>query len=176
MLITRPRPHKSVQGLREQPLYGGGPWMSTQTFVPREFDIFGGLDVDKKSIAITFMSHQGTVQSFSMPYRAEQLLNYVGKHFVGKRVAFAYEAGPTGWGLYDKLTAGGHLCVVAAPSMIPKVPGQRVKTNRLDSHKLSEHLRGGQLKSVHVPIGSYRQLRQLVQLRDTFVQDLVATK
>jgi transposase len=150
--------------------------MNTQNFVPREFDIFGGLDVDKKSIAVTFMSHQGTVQSFSMPSRAEHLLNCVGKHFSGKRVAFAYEAGPTGWGLYDKLTAGGHLCVVAAPSTIPKVPGQRVKTNRLDSHKLSEHLRGGQLKSVHVPTGSYRQLRQLVQLRDTFVQDLVATK
>lgn len=150
--------------------------MSTQTFVPGEFDIFGGLDVDKKSMAITFMNHQGTVQSFSMPYRAEQLLNYVVKHFAGKKVAFAYEAGPTGWGLYDKLTAGGHLCMVAAPSMIPKVPGQRVKTNRLDSHKLSEHLRGGQLKSVHVPTESYRQLRQLVQLRDTFVQDLVATK
>ncbi|HZC82433.1 MAG TPA: IS110 family transposase [Nitrospiraceae bacterium] len=150
--------------------------MNTQNFVPREFDIFGGLDVDKKSIAVTFMSHQGTLQSFSMPSRAEQLLNYVGKHFAEKRVAFAYEAGPTGWGLYDRLTAGGHLCLVAAPSMIPKVPGQRVKTNRLDSHKLSEHLRGGQLKSVHVPTGSYRQLRQLVQLRDTFVQDLVATK
>ena len=35
---------------------------------------------------------------------------------------------------------------------------------------------GGQLKSVHVPSESYRQLRQLVQLRDTFVQDLVAMK
>jgi transposase len=150
--------------------------MKEQTFVARKFEIFGGLDVDKKSIAVTFMSHQGILQSFSMPYRAENLLSYVGKHFAGKKVAFAYEAGPTGWGLYDRLTAEGHLCVVAAPSMIPKVPGQRVKTNRLDSQKLSEHLRGGQLKSVHVPSQSYRQLRQLVQLRDTFVQDLVATK
>jgi transposase len=111
-----------------------------------------------------------------MPYRAEHLLNYVGKHFEGKKIAFAYEAGPTGWGLYDRLTHEGHHCVVAAPSMIPKVPGQRVKTNRLDSHKLSEHLRGGQLKSVHVPSESYRQLRQLVQLRDTFAQEIVATK
>ena len=34
----------------------------------------------------------------------------------------------------------------------------------------------GNLKSVHVPSESYRQLRQLVQLRDTFVQDLVAVK
>jgi len=150
--------------------------MKVIDFVPREFDIFGGLDVDKKSIAVTFMSQQGRIQSFSIPNRAEYLLNYVGKHFAGKKIAFAYEAGPTGWGLYDSLTSQGHACVVAAPAMIPKVPGQRVKTNRLDSQKLSEHLRGGQLKSVHVPSESYRQLRQLVQLRDTFVQQIVATK
>lgn len=150
--------------------------MNTQSFIPREFEIFGGVDVDKKSMAVTFMSHQGLLQSFSMPYRAEHLLSYVGKHFSGKKIAFAYEAGPTGWGLYDRLTSAGYACVVAAPSMIPKVPGQRVKTNRLDSQRLSEHLRGGQLKSIHVPSESYRQLRQLVQLRNTFVQDLVAMK
>jgi transposase len=148
--------------------------MKEQNFVAREFDIFGGLDVDKKSIAVTFMSHEGVLQSFSMPYGAEHLLSYVHKHFEGKKIAFAYEAGPTGWGLYDRLTAEGHPCVVAAPSMIPKVPGQRVKTNRLDSQKLSEHLRGGQLKSVHVPSEPYRQLRHLTQLRDTFVRDVVA--
>ena len=150
--------------------------MKATDFVPGEFDIFGGLDVDKKSIAVTFMSHQGRIQSFSIPNRAEYLLNYVSKHFAGKKIAFAYEAGPTGWGLYDSLVSQGHACLVAAPAMIPKLPGQRVKTNRLDSHRLTENLRGGQLKSVHVPTESYRQLRQLVQLRDTFVQDLVATK
>ena len=150
--------------------------MKAADFVPREFDIFGGLDVDKKSIAVTFLSHQGMVQSFSVPHRAEYLLNYVGKHFTGKKVAFAYEAGPTGWGLYDSLTAKGHACLVAAPAMIPKVAGQRVKTNRLDSHRLCEHLRGGQLKSIHVPTESYRQLRQLVQLRNTFVAEVVASK
>ena len=110
--------------------------MKEQSFVPREFDIFGGLNMDEKSIAVTFMSHQGILQSFSMPHRAEYLLSYASKHFEGKKVAFAYEAGPTGWGLYDKLTGEGHACVVAAPSMIPKVPGQRVEPNRLDSRKL----------------------------------------
>lgn len=150
--------------------------MNTQNFIAHEFDIFGGLDVDKKSIAVTFMNQRGILRSFSMPNRTDHLLNYVGKQFQGKKIAFAYEAGPTGWGLYDKLTAEGYPCVVAAPSMIPKVRGQRVKTNRLDSVRLSEDLRGGQLKSVHVPCESYRQLRQLVQLRDTFVKEIVATK
>jgi len=45
------------------------------------------------------MSHHGTLQSFSLPHRAEHLLSYVSKHFAGKKIAFAYEAGPTGWGL-----------------------------------------------------------------------------
>ena len=54
--------------------------------------------------------------------------------------------------------------------------GQRVKTNRLDSRGLSENLRGGQLKSIHVPSEVYRELRHLTQLRDTFVSEMAAMK
>jgi transposase len=46
----------------------------------------------------------------------------------------------------------------------------------LDSKKLSEALRGGQLRSIHVPSPIYRELRHLVQLRDTQVRQLTATK
>jgi transposase len=60
--------------------------------------------------------------------------------------------------------------------MVPSAPGQRVKTNRLDSKKLSEGLRGGQLHSIHVPSPVYRDLRHLVQLRDTHVRQMTATK
>lgn len=150
--------------------------MKNEPFVPVDFDIFGGLDVDKTSIAVTFMSHEGWLKSLSLPYRAENLLSYVRKHFCGKKVAFVYEAGPTGWGLYDRLTVEGHHCLVVAPSMVPKAPGSRVKTNRLDSRKLSESLRGGQLKSIHVPSPAYRHLRHLTQLRDTFVKEGVGMK
>jgi transposase len=60
--------------------------------------------------------------------------------------------------------------------MVPTVQRKRVKTNRLDSHKLSEGLRGGQLRGIHVPATNYRELRHLVQLRDTQVAQLRATK
>jgi transposase len=146
------------------------------TFVPRDYDIFGGLDVDKKSLAVTFIDHGTMRRSLRLPYSATQLLNYTWKHFPGQRVAFVYEAGPTGFGLHDELTAASHPCLVVAPSMVPTAPGQRVKTNRLDSNKLSEGLRGGQLRSIHVPATSYRELRHLVQLRDTQVAQLTATK
>jgi transposase len=111
-----------------------------------------------------------------MPYSAEHLINHVRKHFGDQKVAFAYEAGPTGYGLYDGIVAQGYRCLIAAPSMIPRAPGQRVKTNRLDGVSLSENLRGGQLKSIHVPTPLYRELRHLTQLRDSTVSELVATK
>ena len=137
--------------------------MKAIDFVPREFDIFGGLDVDKKSIAVTFMSHQGMIQSFSIPNRAEYLLNYVGKHFAGKKIAFAYEAGPTGWGLYDSLTSQGHACLVAAPAMIPKLAGTKSEDQpprqppahgEPSGRAVEEHSRAQRVLSPIAPAGS----------------------
>jgi transposase len=135
-----------------------------------------GSTVDKHSIAVTFCNHEELLRSLRLPYSAPQLLNYVQKHFAQQRLAFVYEAGPTGFGLYDELVAAGHPCLVVAPSMVPTAPGQRVKTNRLDSKKLSTALRGGELESIHVPTPLYRELRHLVQLRDTQVRQLTACK
>jgi hypothetical protein len=55
----------------------------------------------------------------------------------------------------------GHPCLVVVPSMEPTAPGARVKTKRLDSRRLSTALRGGELKSIHVPAQQYRELRRL---------------
>lgn len=150
--------------------------MGSKIFVPRDYDVFAGLDVDKKSISATFSDHQGLIKSMRMPYSAKYLVNHVRKNYGDKKVAFVYEAGPTGYGLYDDLVAEEFRCLIASPSMIPQAPGQRVKTNRIDSRKLSENLRGGQLQSIHVPTELYRNLRHLTQLRDVAVSDVVAMK
>jgi transposase len=150
--------------------------MLQPVFVPREFEVFAGLDVDKTRIAVTFTDHNRLLKSLQMPYSSQHLLNYTRKHFADRRVAFGYEAGPTGFGLHDDLLAAGHRCLVVAPSMVPRAPGQRVKTNRIDSRKLSEGLRGGQLNSIHVPSLAYRHLRHLVQLRDSHVRQMMAAK
>ena len=145
-------------------------------FVPRDYDIFVGLDVDQRSMAITFTDHGTMQKSLKLPYSAGPLLNYTEKHFPGRRIAFVYEAGPTGFGLHDELRAANQFCLVVSPSMVPRAPRKKVKTNRLDSKQLSEGLRGGQLQGIHVPAQSYRELRHLVQLRDTQVAQLKATK
>ena len=97
--------------------------MGIETFIPRDYDVFAGLDVDKKSISVTFTDHQGLLKSMRMPYSVDHLVNHVRKHYGDKKVAFAYEAGPTGYGLYDGLVAQQYPCLIASPSMIPKAPG-----------------------------------------------------
>ncbi len=91
----------------------------TSPFVPRQYDIFAGMDVDKTSIAVTFTDHEKAIKSMRAPNSATNLLNYVAKAFPGKRVAFAYESGPTGYGLHDAITAAGYPCLVVSPSMVP---------------------------------------------------------
>lgn len=146
------------------------------TFNSLDFEIYAGLDVSKKSISVTFLSRGGFIRSLKMPYDSAALISYVRRQFPGKRVSFVYEAGPTGYGLYDDLKGAGYFCMVAAPSMILKAPGERVKTDRLDSRKLAEQLRADQLKGIHVPTGSYRYLRHLTQLRRKCVARQTAAK
>ncbi len=145
-------------------------------FCPADYEIFAGLDVDQHSMSVTFATPEGGLRSMRMPAQPEPLLGYVHRHLAGKRIAFVYEAGPTGFHLYDSLTKAGFPCLVVAPSMVPTSPGQRVKTNRLDSQKLATNLQGGQLRSIHVPSPAYRSLRHLVRLRDTFVRQITAAK
>lgn len=72
--------------------------MRGNAFVPQDYDVFAGLDVDKRSISVTFSNHQGFIRWLHMPYSAEHLINHVRKHLGDQKVAFAYEAGPTGYG------------------------------------------------------------------------------
>lgn len=145
-------------------------------FVPNDYDVFAGLDVDKKSIAVTFLDHYNQMKQIKIPSNSQQLISYARNKYPDKKIAFAYESGPTGFCLYDDLTAKNYFCMVTSASNVPTEPGKRVKTNRIDSKKLAENLRGGQLKGIHIPTQAYRELRHLVQLRDTFVQQLKATK
>jgi hypothetical protein len=63
--------------------------MRGQTFIPRNYEVFAGLDVDKRSISVTFADHQGGLKSLRLPYSVEHLLNHVRKHFPAQKVAFA---------------------------------------------------------------------------------------
>lgn len=93
-----------------------------------------------------------------------------------KRLAFCYEAGPTGYGLYRQIKSLGHECLVVAPSLIPKRPGDRVKTNRRDAVSLAKLLRAGELTAVWVPDRHHEAMRDLTRAREAGVMDLRAKR
>ena len=78
---------------------------------------------------------------------------------------FCYEAGPCGYGIQRRLSASGHDCVVVAPSLIPKGPGDRVKTDRRDAASLARLHRAGELTAVWVPDVGHEAMRDLVRAR-----------
>ena len=89
-----------------------------------------------------------------------------------RRLTFCYEAGPTGYGLYRQIKSLGHDCMVVAPSLIPKKPGDRVKTNRRDALSLAKLLRAGELTAVWVPDPHHEAMRDLTRARGAAVDDL----
>jgi transposase len=142
--------------------------------------LFVGLDVHKDSISVAHVPDDR---------RAE--VTYVGRigtrpadidRLVGRlqeradQLIVAYEAGPCGYVLYRHLTRRGVRCLVVAPSLIPRKPGDRVKTDRRDAVQLARLLRSGDLESVYVPSVEDEALRDVCRAREAAVVTLKATK
>lgn len=89
-------------------------------------------------------------------------------------VRFCYEAGPCGYSLQRHITdAGESSCMVVAPSLIPRKPGERIKTDRRDARKLGELFRAGMLTEVHPPTEADESARDLCRAREDAREDLM---
>ncbi len=132
--------------------------------------LFVGLDVHKDSIAVAHAAGGSAEPPVFVgaigPRQADldQLLRRL--HGKTSALTFAYEAGPSGYGLYRYLTGKGLPCQVVAPSLIPKKPGDRVKTDRRDAVELARLLRSGDLPAVYVPSVEDEAVRDLCRARD----------
>ena len=139
-------------------------------------EAFVGIDAAKSrnAIAIAEAGRAGEIRYLGEIDATPQSMRKVVARLAAKyqRLHFCYEAGPTGYGLYRQLTALGHDCIVVAPSLIPRKPGVRVKTNRRDAIALARLLRAGELTPVWVPDEAHEALRDLVRARDAAVADL----
>lgn len=92
------------------------------------------------------------------------------------KVRVVYEAGPCGYELYRRLRKSGLECEVAAPSLTPRKPGDRVKTNRRDARKLGRLYRAGELTLITVPDARQESVRDLVRARETASKDLLRAR
>jgi transposase len=91
-------------------------------------------------------------------------------------VAVAYEAGPTGFGLYRALTAAGTRCVVAAPSRLQRPAADRVKTDAKDAVHLARLLRLDEVVAVAIPTVDQEAARDLVRAREDCRGDLMRAR
>ena len=139
-------------------------------------EAFVGIDVAKgrNAIAIADGERGGEVRYLGEVDSSPASMTRIVRRLVEKygRVQFCYEAGPTGYGLYRLITALGHDCAVVPPSLIPRRPGERVKTNRRDAVALAKLLRAGELTAVWVPDEGHEAMRDLVRARSAAVETL----
>jgi len=130
-----------------------------------------GLDTHKDFISVA-MARPGRGAPLSRseiantPKALDKLVRRLCEEFGGGLLLFCYEAGPCGYGVYRQILALGHDCQVVAPSLIPKKPGERIKTDRRDAQKLARYLRSGELTPVWVPDTEQEAMRDLTRARD----------
>ena len=133
-------------------------------------EVFIGLDTSKLkiSVAVADGERSGEVRFFgdisSEPGAVAAMVAKMAKN--AARLRFCYEAGPTGYDLYRQIIGLGHECVVVAPSLVPKRPGDWVKTNRRDAVSLARLHRAGELTAVWVPDEAHEAMRDLVRARE----------
>ena len=138
-------------------------------------EAFVGIDAAKarNAVAIAEGGRDGEVRYLgefdATPEATARLVRKLGDRY--EALHFCYEAGPTGYGLYRQILSLGHKCTVVAPSLTPRRPGDRVKTNRRDAQSLARLLRAGELTEVWVPDETHEAVRDLVRTRATAVAD-----
>jgi transposase len=139
--------------------------------------VFLGLDVHKDSISAGILNPgQESADVEKIFNDAESVRRLVGRFAEPRLVWACYEAGPTGYDLHRFLVSLGVHCAVVAPSMIPKAPGDKVKTDSRDCRRLARLHRAGELVAIRVPSPLEEAVRDLCRTRGDMVEDLTRAR
>ncbi len=138
----------------------------------RKGPIHLGLDVHKDSISVAILHPNDEAVDVERIFHDEiSVRRLVGRFGDPRDLRACYEAGPTGYELHRLLTLLGVRCQVIAPSLIPKAPGDRIKTDRRDARRLARLHRAGELTAIRVPSPQEEAVRDLCRARDDAVTD-----
>jgi transposase len=134
-----------------------------------------GIDAHKKDLFIAMLiGTQDKPLTWTVPNETQAVRRLVRKleRAAPGPVRCCYEAGPCGYALQREMTTTRVSCDVVAPTLIPRKPGDRIKTNRRDARKLAELLRAGLLTAVQPPTPAEEAVRDLCRARDDAREDL----
>jgi len=134
---------------------------------------FVGLDVHKETIAIAVADHGASAPRSLGIIRndLDELRKALRRIGAPSRLRVCYEAGACGYVVYRFLERLKIDCLIVAPSLIPRKPGDRIKTDRRDALALARLLRTGDLTATWVPDREHEALRDLVRAREDAVED-----
>jgi len=139
--------------------------------------IWLGMDVHARTIAVARLKGTSTTaETNEIPNDPKVVRRTFSRLQAEGEVRCCYEAGCCGFGLQRQLQAMGVSCAVVAPSLIPRKPGERIKTDRRDAVKLARLLRAGELTAVFVPVDGQEAARDLVRARDDVREDRMAAR
>ena len=131
-----------------------------------------GMDVHKDSISIGILRPDDSMDVERIFHDEESVRRFIARMGEPSRLTACYEAGPTGYELERLLKRLQVRCDVVAPSLIPKAPGDRVKTDRRDCRRLARLHRAGELTPIRVPTREEEAVRDLCRARGDVVIDL----
>ena len=134
-----------------------------------------GVDAHKKDLFIAMLVGQSpTPVTWTVPNEPNAVRRLVRKleRDAPGPVRMCYEAGPCGYALQRQVATPRVSCQVIAPALIPRKPGERIKTNRRDARKLAELFRAGLLTEVRPPTPEDEAVRDLCRARDDAREDL----
>jgi transposase len=140
----------------------------------KQVTTYVGIDAHKKDLFVAMLigseSKPVTWQLANEPNAVRRLVRKLERESPGPVQVF-YEAGPCGYALQRQVTTSRVSCDVVAPALIPRKPGERVKTNRRDARKLAELGRAGLLTAVQPPTPEDEAVRDLARARDDARED-----
>ena len=144
--------------------------------------LFIGLDTHKEFNEVAYIEehrganpvHLGRVSSSKVA--VQKLVRQFESKYPGATLHFVYEAGPCGYWIYRLVTSLGHCCYVVAPSLIPKKPGEKIKTDKRDALKLAKLLKSEDLTPIYVPEPEDEAVRDLSRAREVAMKDLKDAK
>ena len=142
--------------------------------MPQSTAFFVGLDVHKDWISAAVLEAASDAPPLvtTLPADERKLRRLLRDVRRRGEVRACYEASGGGFTLQRQLASWGVPCDVIAPSLIPKRPGDRCKTDERDAKQLALLHRAGLLTPVHVPGIEQEQARDVVRCRDAVRRQL----
>jgi transposase len=139
----------------------------------REQKFYVGIDVHKKSWAVTVRSLNFVVAHFTQPPLTEALLSHLQRKFPGGEFYSVYEAGFSGTSAHEELCKLGIKNIVVHPGDIPRTDKEKKnKTDVHDSRSLAFNLEKGNLHSIFVMSRQQQEFRALFRLRESKAKDI----